>query len=208
MGARTNSAFEGLRIGFIGCGFIARNIFKMFIARGWKFGCVAAYDLVSECAHEFLAPAAALGPTVAGRSHHDVIERSDIVVFATTTTQPYVSDVGLFRNCQLVLNISLRDLSADVILQANNFVDDVEHCLRASTSPHLAEQKVGHRHFISGTIADAVNGKLAVDSSRTTIFSPFGLGILDLALGRFVYEEAVKRNAVCKIPDFFPDSQR
>ena len=41
----------------------------------------------------------------------------------------------------LVLHVSLRDLAPEILLTATNIVDDVEHCQKASTSTHLAEQR-------------------------------------------------------------------
>ena len=50
---------------------------------------------------------------------------------------------GRFAHNPLVLHVSLRDLAPEILLGATNIVDDVEHCLKADTSPHLAEQLVG-----------------------------------------------------------------
>ena len=203
-----HAAPRTLRIGFVGCGLIARYIWEMFMARGWTFGKVMAFDLVADRARAFLALARAHTATALARSHEDAIQQSDIVVFATTATKPHVTDPSLFRHRPIVLHISLRDLSPNVILSANNVVDDVDHCLCAETSPHLAEQQVGHRSFVSGTLAEAIGGTLPLSPERPTIVSPFGMGILDLAVGRFVYREARRRRAICEIPDFFHDRGR
>jgi ornithine cyclodeaminase len=203
-----NGPTSAPRIGFVGCGIIARRILDMFIARGWNFRRIAAFDLVPESVQSFLQHAGGHASTAPADSYNDLIEQSDIVIFATTATKPYVIDAGPFRHRPLVLHISLRDLSPDIILNANNVVDDVDHCLRAETSPHLAEQQVGHRAFVSGTIADAVGQALVLDASRATVVSPFGIGVLDLAVGRFVYGEARRRNAVVEISNFFYERQR
>ena len=200
-----NAAPKTLRMGFVGCGFIARYILEMFIARQWNFNKLIAFDLVEDRARVFLELARTYAAPELARSHEDVIQQSDIVVFATTSTKPYVTDPGLFRHHPLVLHISLRDLSPNIILSANNIVDDVEHCLSAETSPHLAEQQVGNRTFVSGTIAEAIDGSLGLDPERATIVSPFGMGILDLAIGRFVYREARRLQAIYEIPNFFHD---
>ena len=87
-----------------------------------------------------------------------------------------------------MLHVSLRDLSPEIILGSTNIVDDVEHCLKADTSPHLAEQRLGNRDFVDGTLADVMDGRVALPADRPVVFSPFGLGVLDLAVGKHVYD--------------------
>jgi N-[(2S)-2-amino-2-carboxyethyl]-L-glutamate dehydrogenase len=198
----------GLRVGFTGCGIIARSIYDMFRARNWSFREVTAFDTNEQSARAFLAHAASYGSTTLATTHNDVIAGSDIVVFATTAPKPHVFATELFKSNPLVLNISLRDLSEEIILAANNIVDDVDHCLQAETSPHLTEKLTGTRDFITGTIANVLSGSVSIDSTRPTIFSPFGMGILDLAVGRFVYQEAQRRKLVIDIHDFFQERRR
>jgi ornithine cyclodeaminase len=112
------------------------------------------------------------------------------------------------RPGQCVLNISLRDLAPEVILAAHNIVDDIDHCLTASTSPHLAEQAAGHRRFIDGTLADLLQERITAKPDKPWIFSPFGLGVLDLAVGEHVYQEASRLGRAMAIPDFFGAAER
>ena len=122
--------------------------------------------------------------------HHNaeqLIRASDLVVFATIASEPHVSDPSWFTHNPLVLHISLRDLTPQILLACTNIVDDVEHCLKASTSPHLAEQLTGSRDFLAGTLDDVIAGRVTVPPDRTVVFSPFGLGVLDLAVGKYVY---------------------
>jgi hypothetical protein len=70
-----------------------------------------------------------------------------------------------------------------------NIVDDVEHCLKADTSPHLVVQLTGNRDFLHGTLYDVLTGRVTVPLDQTVVFPPFGLGVLDLAVGKYVYDE-------------------
>ena len=75
--------------------------------------------------------------------------------------------------------------------------------MKANTSPHLAEKLSGGRSFVTGTLAQLMQGRCQVDRTRPTIFSPFGLGVLDLAVGKWVYDVALSRNEHIQVNDFF-----
>ena len=104
--------------------------------------------------------------------------------------------------------MSLRDLAPEILLTATNIVDDVEHCQKAGTSTHLAEQRTGSRDFLDGTLDDVIAGRVVVPADRTVVFSPFGLGVLDLAVGKFVYDEMVRSGELQVIDDFFHERHR
>jgi ornithine cyclodeaminase len=124
-------------------------------------------------------------------------------VLATTAAGPHLQDPALFTTGQTILHLSLRDLGVSVILSGQNIVDDVEHCMKAQTSVHLAEQATGSRAFVAGTIGDTLTGRLRPDYDRIRIFSPFGLGVLDLNLARFVFEVAAANGQAIEIRNFF-----
>jgi N-[(2S)-2-amino-2-carboxyethyl]-L-glutamate dehydrogenase len=107
-----------------------------------------------------------------------------------------------------VLHVSLRDLAPEILLASANIVDEVEHCLQADTSPHLAEQRTGNRDFLDGTLDDVMAGRVTVPTDRTLVFSPFGLGVLDLAVGKYVYDEVVRSGGLRVVDDFFSELRR
>ena len=80
--------------------------------------------------------------------------------------------------------------------------------MKANTSPHLAEPKTGNRSFVTGSLADIMIGRRAVNRSRPIIFSPFGTGILDLAVGKWVYEQAVAGGQELRLSGFFYETER
>lgn len=141
-------------------------------------------------------------------SAEKLIRDSDLVVFATVAGEPHVTEPGWSAHVPLVLHLSLRDLSAEVVLGAYNVVDDIDHCLKADTSPHLAEQAVGHRDFIAGALFDALEGTLDVPADRAVVFSPFGLGVLDLAVAHHVHDRLAATGELATVPGFFYDLQR
>lgn len=137
----------------------------------------------------------------------DVMSRCSLIAFATTAGVPHVSDLSRCAPGSTILHISLRDLAPEIILAAANIVDDVDHVSRAQTSIHLAEQLTGNRDFIRGTLADVLNGNVTPreKDDDMAIFSPFGLGVLDIAVGSFVLERASKENVGMALDSFLPE---
>lgn len=192
-------------IGFVGAGVIARTISDFFVQQEWMVNIVAVYDQHADSARNLVNHLRASGQHSGETSLEDVLA-CDIVVFATTAGSPYVE--APFKPHQKVLNISLRDIAPEVILASHNICDDVEHCLKASTSPHLAEQRVRHRKFIDGTLAGLMTGRFPIHQDKPTIFSPFGLGVLDLALGKYLCQQAIASGNAFTAPGFFAETSR
>lgn len=139
-------------------------------------------------------------------SVEETIRASEVVLFATTAGEPHVHDPRLFDHNPIVLHLSLRDLAAEVVLSAHNVTDDVEHALKARTSLHLTEMRVGNRDFVSHTLPDILRGAAAPPRDRPVVFAPFGLGVLDIALGDLVHRALAAETA--PVPRFFDDAGR
>lgn len=198
------------RLTIVGAGIIARNILEFFKAQDWEAEDLVIHDRLPEYGAAF-ADYAATELGYAARTEGDfkaAVDGADLVVFATTAGEPYVLDPKAFAPGQVVLNVSLRDIAPEIVVDAQNILDDIGHCMTANTSPHLAEQKYGHRDFIDGTLAQVIRGEVEVAADKPVIFSPFGLGVLDLAVGTFVYRTAVESGEAVEISDFFGETQR
>ena len=199
------------RLGIVGNGLIARYVFDFLLATGIEVRSVALFDLdqgeSTRFAYQVCSPTHEGQITVCDDAA-SLVSGSDVVVLTTTAARPYLTDSGMFRHHPVVLNLSLRDVAPELLLEANNVVDDVDHVLNADTSPHLAEQLCGHRDFIDGTIADAIEGRCRLEPTRTTFVSPFGLGVLDLAVGSWVHHRARASGELVRIDDFFSDLAR
>jgi len=198
-------------VGFIGTGLIARYIHTFLAGSGWEFDDVGVHDLSPDSAAGFcgyLEDTDAGGRVTVYDSAEACIRRADLVVFATVAAKPHVDKPSWFAHNPTVLHVSLRDLDPRVVLAGTNIVDDVEHCLKAETSPHLAEQLTGNRDFIAGTLSEVISGDVAVPADRPVLFSPFGLGVLDLAVGKYVYDELARAGALHVVEDFFHERRR
>ena len=199
------------RAGFVGVGLIARYIHTFLAATGWSFDQIGVHDISADSAAGFRGYLEQSGTTSRISVYDDpgeLIRSSDLVVFATIASEPHISEPAWFRHNPLVLHVSLRDLAPEILLASANFVDDVEHCLKAGTSPHLAEQRTGRRDFLDGTLGDVMAGAVPVPAGRPVIFSPFGLGVLDLAVGKYVYDEVDRAGDLQVIDGFFAELRR
>lgn len=201
--------FDG-ELAIVGTGVIARTTVEWLLFRGWKFRSVRLFDVDRREAERFEAwlrdahsIAADVCATVEG-----ALSGASLIVLTTTALEPYLADTELFAHSPTVLHLSLRDLAVSVVLASQNIVDDVDHCLKANTSLHLAEQTVGNRTFVAGTLVDVLDGTLTPDADRARIFSPFGLGVLDLAVSDLVLQASVTSGEALPLPDFFSNSVR
>ncbi|MFF3773101.1 2,3-diaminopropionate biosynthesis protein SbnB [Streptomyces sp. NPDC002232] len=199
------------RVGFIGTGLIARYIHTYLRGTGWSFTDIGVHDRSAESAAGFrtyLEQSGADGRITVHSDPRQLVRASDLVVFATVAATPHITEPSWFAHHPVVLHISLRDLAPEILLSGTNIVDDPDHCLRAQTSPHLTERLTGNRDFVHGTLADVMSGRVSVPSDRTAIFSPFGLGVLDLAVGKYVYDRLAGSGELAVVDDFFDELSR
>ncbi len=201
-------------LGVVGTGLIARTTLEFLHHLAWRFDRIVVHDLDDARMRGFIDSASSfIGCAVeAGGGLERTLGLSELVLFATTAAKPYVHRADHFREGARILNISLRDLGPDVVLSCENIVDDAEHCLRAQTSVHLAEQEVGHRAFVAGNIYNCLDSESkhtwTPSADRRVIFSPFGMGILDLAVGDYVLRQAERDGDATICEDFFAGSVR
>lgn len=190
-------------LGIVGTGVIARTIADYLHHMDLPVTRYMCHDLVAERAEQFVRYTDEHWPGLGEAVDLDTALAADVVVFATTSAEPYLPEGLRFRPGQTVLNISLRDIHPRTLLAAQNIVDDVDHCLRAQTSPHLAEQLSGDRAFVTGTLADVLTGRVELRSDQPVVFSPFGLGVLDIAVGAIVLTDSADDPRTVAVADFF-----
>jgi ornithine cyclodeaminase len=190
------------RIGVVGAGLIARYVLAFVRAAGFTFDTLRVQDLDAASAERFASTNAAN----AGRTEVTDLDEAldcDVVLFATTAPAPYVEAPRVLRPDSTVLHLSLRDLGTSLVKDAFNLTDDITHVLSAGTSLHLAVEQLGDRSIVAGTLGDVLRGRVPIERGRPQIFSPFGLGVLDLALGAWIYDTIVEEGGGVDVPDFF-----
>lgn len=192
-------------IGFVGAGLIAEHVRLFYRELDWSVREYRIFDVEPETARAFAARLAADGDSDVSvcANAAELFESCDIIVIATVAATPHLVDPALLTTRPIIVHLSLRDLAPELILAAQNVVDDVDHVMREATSMHLAERLAGHRDFVAGDIGAVLRGDLVRDPERACVFSPFGLGVLDLAIGRWAYETVRDAGGGITIDGFF-----
>lgn len=191
------------RFGFIGCGPICTSILQIFQSMQWDLEDILLFDVDKQRAENLIRENNIQSKITIVSSYELLIKNADIIIFGTSVIKPYINDISLFKHNPVVLHVSLRDLGLDVIAGANNFVDDVEHVLNANTSLDLLYKDRGNASFIHGTLGTLISKKIQVNYNTIRVFSPMGLGVLDIALARFVFEKSIEAKSNILIKNFF-----
>jgi ornithine cyclodeaminase len=205
---------EGRRpdtLGLLGCGPINYEVARFTLAACPEVRRLVVFDLDERRALQFREKcgelAGGLRVEVAG-GVPELLRESPLVSMATTAIKPHLGDLSPCQPGATILHVSLRDLTPELILSCDNVVDDLDHVCRAQTSIHLAEQLTGSREFVRCSLSDILSGGASArrDGEAVSIFSPFGLGVLDLAVAKLVRQLALEKNLGTVIPSFLPDA--
>lgn len=194
-------------IGFVGCGRINEEMYRFMRATFPTLKKIVLYDLSTERAERFIEIIKPMGAIEAEivNSVSEVFVAAQLTIFATTVGEPYVFDISECNENSTILNISLRDFDPEVVLKCDNVVDDLDHVCRENTSIHLTANKIGNTDFVRCGIADVIkNNQPGRIGGKPVMFSPFGLGVLDIALGKYVLAKADEAGMGTVIEDFLP----
>lgn len=192
----------------VGCGPISLQVLRFLAATMPGLAAVTVFDLSAERAAEFVAQAAAVAPDVRvtpAATLSEALAGHGLVSIATTAATPHM-DLRYVDPGAVVLHVSLRDLTAGSLLENHNVVDDADHVCREQTSAHLAQEQSGNRDFIDASIGQLVRGtvEFTPDPEKVTVFSPFGLGALDIAVAQLVRATALREGRGTRVEGFLP----
>ncbi|UJR87258.1 MULTISPECIES: 2,3-diaminopropionate biosynthesis protein SbnB [Sandaracinus] len=212
LAARTLSSEERPeRVALVGCGRIQLEVLRFLRAVFPSLRQAVMLDTDAGAAARFADTAA----RTLGAMHFEtaptleaLFASAALVSLATTSGTPFIEPAALSSapRGSTILHLSLRDLAPSIVLGAHNVVDDEDHVCRAETSLHLAEQEVGHRRFVHAALGDVTAGRTTArpDRDRLVVFSPFGLGVLDLVAADLVAQRAIASGRGTVLRGFFP----
>lgn len=197
-------------VSLIGCGLINFEVVRFLVSLCPEIESLVVFDLDTERAEFFRQNCQNLSDRlkVSTRATIDeALAASPVISIATTAATPHIKDFQMVAPGSIILHVSLRDIAPELILSCDNVVDDLDHVCRAQTSIHLAEQLTGDRSFTRCSLGDILTGQspVRVDDERITVFSPFGLGILDIALAQYVCQLARQHDYGTTINSFLPE---
>lgn len=193
-------------IGIVGTGNISEQFINCLNQQNWKIDVIRLFDLNPQVSIKLKEKINQEQPKIKVeivKELKELITESELIFLSTTSSTPYITELSWLSHTPIILNISLRDLAPETLIVSNNIVDDITHVLNANTSPHLAQQKYGHADFINCTVAQLINGYNQFNNNQPIIFSPMGMGILDLAVANYIYNEAKSSNLCIEIDNFF-----
>lgn len=193
-------------IGIVGTGNISEQFINCLNQQNWEINLIKLFDLNPQVSMKLKEKINQEQPKIKVeivKELKELIIESELIFLSTTSPTPYITELSWLSHNPIILNISLRDLAPETLIGSNNIVDDITHVLNANTSPHLAQQKYGHADFINCTVAQLINGYNQFNNNQPIIFSPMGMGILDLAVANYIYNEAKSSNLCIEIDDFF-----
>jgi ornithine cyclodeaminase/alanine dehydrogenase-like protein (mu-crystallin family) len=195
-------------VGVFGCGLINFETLRFLLVARPEIETIRLYDLSTERAAVFQRKGAEIA---GGRSIQiadnggELFALSDIIAIATTALVPHLDSLGGVSNDSVILHTSLRDFLPRAVQEADNVVDDIEHACSNGSSLDLTAREQGNHDFIRTTIGAILKGtQPARVEGKPVIFSPFGLGILDVAVAHLTVSLARKEQKGRPIADFLP----
>lgn len=206
LAVRLLSRVTNTTIALIGCGPINYHVLQYVLHVHPSITTVYLFDreqsrakrLSSLCEQKFGCK------TIVCKSYTDAVRNVRLISLATNAVEPWINSSQKFSPDTLILNVSLRDIQPETMASAYNVVDDPRHVNREKTSVELTYQQYGDKtpklHEMGNLLTDPY---FAVDKiKQPIIYSPFGLGILDISVGRYLYEKAIKNHVGALIKNF------
>lgn len=200
----------GVSLCLCGCGNINYELLHFLQKLGYGVKSLRLFDTNRDAARRFasLSPRLVLGDCSIEvcDSPETAVDSADIVSFATTSTVPYFDRVNRLSTNAVVVHLSLRDLTPRAIVLCDNVVDDFQHTAREGTSIAMALAEDAGNMRKCKEIGELLSegGRQTIRAGRSLVFSPFGLGALDIAVGTLILERARRQHVGTHVAQFIP----
>jgi 2,3-diaminopropionate biosynthesis protein SbnB len=193
-------------LGLFGCGLIGREILRFLLADDRPVDAILLYDrhsAYSRALANALRASGFAGTVSVSHSRKQTVASSDVLVLAASATRPTLDSIERSPEGATILHVSLRDVTAHAVLQADNIADDIAGVLQGQTSAQRAMQLSGSREIFRTTLAQVIEGQAPARlGDRPVMFHPAGLATLDLAIAQFVCNACARAGSGLVAPGF------
>ena len=192
---------QSFNLGIIGWGPIGQYHFKLFSDLfGDKLSKIFLYD-IRPVINKKTIDYPDKKRIVVTNNWEDVYRNSDVFITCTVAKDRYVDKKP--KNGSLQLNISLRDYKVDVFDYFKDaiIVDDWDEVCRENTDIEIMHKEKGLDRNSIKTINDVVcrNYLEKIEREKSIMFNPMGMGIFDIAIGQYYYNQAMNKGVGKKI---------
>jgi len=193
-------------LGILGCGLAGREIARFILADERPVEAVLVHDgqpAYSRSLADALRAEGRLAAVGVARSRKEMVERCDLLVFAGAAPRPSLDSIARSPRDATILHVSLRDLTANALLQADNVCDDLPSLLASSGTVKRAAQLTGRDDIVRTTLGEVLTGRApARRGDRPVVFHPADGALLDVAIARFVAERCADSGVGVVVPGF------
>ena len=204
IGARYLARQDSSVMGIIGAGFQAYFQIEA-IAQLFELDRVKVNDLDHQKSQDLARRVSSeLGITVeAVDNPREVVESSDIVVTATSSSEPIVEVDWLKEGVFISAIGSLQEVEDDVVYQAEKvFVDSFEQTTHRGALAHMYQSGKIDRTRICAELGEVVAGKSEgrVSESEKILLVPIGMGSEDVGVAGHLYRKAMRKDVGTRLP--------
>lgn len=204
IGAKYLARRDSSILGIIGAGFQASFQIKA-LAEVFKLKKVIINDIVLQKAQSLAYQTSSeLGVSVAVvSSAQEAVEGSDIVVTATSCSQPIVEMEWLKRGVFVSAIGSLQEVSDDVVRRVDKVVvDSAEQTMHRGALARMYQSGKIDESRVYCELGEIVAGKMEgrISEDERILLVPIGMGSEDVGVAGRLYEEAVRRGAGKRLP--------
>lgn len=199
--AAVKLAPEHPRLGIVGVGEIGKAVARMF-AETLELESVVVTSRRAETRRAFAEHFAGELDITAVDSVDQLVERSNVIVTITTTTQPFFGTDQL-RPGSLICALGKYELQPDTYLAVDKLiVDDWEQTRSASDIRPLVDTGVLRPEHVYAESGEIVTGAKAgrTDAAETILLRSEGIGSHDIALAHLAYTRALQAGLVVELP--------
>jgi len=190
-------------VGMVGAGTQARTQLAALMALYGGFDEVRVFDISRSAVERYVSDMTAVckerATIVPVENCQEAVEGADIVVTATPSRKPIVSDAwiaaGTHITCIGADAAGKEELDPEILKRAKIVIDDWEQGLHSSEINVPYAQGIIGKEDVWGDICEIVAGLKPGRTSRDeiTVFTSTGLAVQDAVTAKLVYDKAVSK---------------